>query len=382
MRSAGRTAVVAICAAVAIATPIAWRVLSKQAAERKLAEQAKHYRELADKGDANAQYELGRAYASGRGLPQDWAQANLWCRKAADHGLAKASYALGSMYYYGDGVSQSYPDALVWFHKAADQGDARAQEALGGMYYDGHGVPQNYADALSWYRKASDQGFARAEYEVGYMYGHGQGVPKNREEAERWVRKAAAHGDRDAQQALGLRLAPLRPWAWVTQAVLAVACLYLISGFFPPTRILQGSDARMLAFAGTLSFLDIGMYLFEHSRYCLFPSAWAALVFRFATSFLGGVVVTLLATGVWRKAGKPLLILAGVLLALASVCLFSLAHFGTLSLTAFVSRFIVLASNPLGIALSAAVHLWRRKKEPEDSAAEPPTESGEPASTV
>jgi hypothetical protein len=41
-------------------------------------------RPLADQGDARAQSILGLMYESGRGVPQDYAEAVKWYRKAAD----------------------------------------------------------------------------------------------------------------------------------------------------------------------------------------------------------------------------------------------------------------------------------------------------------
>jgi hypothetical protein len=55
-------------------------------------------RPLADRGDAEAQFNLGVMYANGRGVPQDdWAAAS-WYRKAADQGNALAQNNLGNEY--------------------------------------------------------------------------------------------------------------------------------------------------------------------------------------------------------------------------------------------------------------------------------------------
>lgn len=44
-------------------------------------------------GDADAQYMLGRLYAMGAGVPQDYAQAWMWHDRAARHGHAEAAQA-------------------------------------------------------------------------------------------------------------------------------------------------------------------------------------------------------------------------------------------------------------------------------------------------
>ena len=54
----------------------------------------------------------------------------MWYRKAADQGYADAQFNLGKMYEHGQGVPQSAKAAAVWYRKAADQGDAEAQLQL------------------------------------------------------------------------------------------------------------------------------------------------------------------------------------------------------------------------------------------------------------
>ena len=43
----------------------------------------KWYRLAAEQGDAPAQYNLGVAYATGQGVPQDYVQAHMWFDLAA-----------------------------------------------------------------------------------------------------------------------------------------------------------------------------------------------------------------------------------------------------------------------------------------------------------
>lgn len=87
----------------------------------------------AEKGDAEAQFNLGERYHDGQGIEQDYAEAFKWARKAAEQGYAPALNAVGKMYYNGKGVTQDYPDAFKLFRKAAEQGHAVAQINLGLM---------------------------------------------------------------------------------------------------------------------------------------------------------------------------------------------------------------------------------------------------------
>jgi len=76
-------------------------------------------REAAERGDAEAQYNLGRLYFEVQDVPQHHAQAAAWYRKAAEQGNADAQYNLGGLYRYGLGVPQDYLQAYFWFEVAA-----------------------------------------------------------------------------------------------------------------------------------------------------------------------------------------------------------------------------------------------------------------------
>jgi hypothetical protein len=156
-----------------------------------------------------------------------------------------------------------------------------------------------------------------------------------------------------------------------------LASLYLIWGFFSPTRLFQDSDGRKLGIGGVLAFTDIAMYLFEHSRYCLFPSAWTATSFRTAANLLGGIGASLLVTAVWPRSAKILLIASILLLAVGDLSCCAVAHFDLHILSSFGWRFLRMDAGPLGAAITAALYLWRKWKEPERGSSEPPAESSE-----
>ena len=114
-----------------------------------------NWRPLAEQGDANAQFNLGLMYATGRGVLQDDAEAVRWYRMAAEQGNAIAQSNLGVMYVNGQGVLQDYAEAVRWYRLAAEQGDARAQANLGLVYADGQGVSQDIVLAHMWFNIAS-----------------------------------------------------------------------------------------------------------------------------------------------------------------------------------------------------------------------------------
>ncbi|MGH7186993.1 MAG: tetratricopeptide repeat protein, partial [Pseudomonadota bacterium] len=71
------------------------------------------------RGDAAAQFEVGRAFAAGAGRPEDLAEAARWYRLAAEQGSARAQHDLAVLYAKGQGVPQDYVQAYVWFDQAA-----------------------------------------------------------------------------------------------------------------------------------------------------------------------------------------------------------------------------------------------------------------------
>jgi len=208
-------------------------------------------RPLAERGSADAQFNLGSLYYQGWGLPQDYQEAVRWFRRAAEQRHLHAQATLGTIYAEGvQGViAQDYPQALMWFIFAAAQGDAEAmgfrdtlaakmtpsqiteaqkmarefkpedsyaklyrelkslaekgdatsQLKVGLMHYQGRGAVKDFGEALQWFRRAALQGNAMAQANVAYMYDLGEGVPQNHQEAAEWYIKAAERGNGQAQ---------------------------------------------------------------------------------------------------------------------------------------------------------------------------------------
>ena len=102
---------------------------------------------------------------------EDFAQTRI----LAEQGDASAQYNLGKMYRFGQGVPQDYGKAVEWYRKAAEQDHAQAQFNLGVVYYFDRGVPQDYTKAAEWFRKAAEQGQVDAQFTLGLMYRNGQG---------------------------------------------------------------------------------------------------------------------------------------------------------------------------------------------------------------
>lgn len=115
-------------------------------------------RRAAQKGLAIAQYDLGKLYEQGQGVPQDLAAAREWILKAAEGGNAKAMHDVASLFANGEGGPQSFDDAADWFRKAAVIGVADSQYNLGVLYAQGLGVAPNLTEALFWFEAAQNSG--------------------------------------------------------------------------------------------------------------------------------------------------------------------------------------------------------------------------------
>lgn len=146
---------------------------------------------LAERGDPEAQYELGTAYYEGQGVAQDLSEAAWWWRQAAEQGHVKAQFNLGVMYYEGNGVRRDAAAGVRLWRAAATQGHLEAQYNLGLVYSSGRGVPVDYGEAAKWYRMAAVQGGKKAQYNLGVMYAKGEAFPADYVQAHAWFSLAA-----------------------------------------------------------------------------------------------------------------------------------------------------------------------------------------------
>lgn len=119
-------------------------------------------RKQAKDGDAEAQFELAKAYLSGNGVAKDSKQGAEWLEKAAklDHPAAQQVLS----YFCLNGGEQNIPKnpkvGLEWLRKSAQHGNAVAEYSLGQLYMDGNsdaGLPRNPHEAANWFRKAARQ---------------------------------------------------------------------------------------------------------------------------------------------------------------------------------------------------------------------------------
>src|SRR4051794_7223029 len=120
----------------------------------------------------------------------------------AESGDAQAQFELGRAYQDGKSVEQNDDKAVEWLHKSADQGNAPAQNAMGVMYALGRGVQRDKEEAVRWYKKAAKQGLPEGIYNVAISYYNGEGVDENTALAYTWMMVAQRKGDPQATEAI------------------------------------------------------------------------------------------------------------------------------------------------------------------------------------
>ena len=117
---------------------------------------------LAEQGDDDAQFWVGRMYDQGYGVIQNYKTAEKWYTLSAEQGDDDAQYNLGVMYDQGYGVIQYYKTAVKWYTLSAEQGDPDAQYNLALMYYYGDGVIEDNVYAHMWLNISASDGYAKA----------------------------------------------------------------------------------------------------------------------------------------------------------------------------------------------------------------------------
>ena len=90
------------------------------------------------------------ADAARRHRAGDTAAAVAFWAPLAQKGDANAAYNLAVIHEHGDGVAMSLPEALKWYRIAAEKGDRASQSRLGTMYLNGEGTARNEKEGWRW----------------------------------------------------------------------------------------------------------------------------------------------------------------------------------------------------------------------------------------
>lgn len=160
--------------------------------------------QMAERGDKDAQTDLGMAYGEGFGVVKNYEKAAFWYSKAATQGSVSALFNLGLFYEKGWGVTKNLQLAREFYSKAAVRGECRCAGKFRGFLYKWLGRE----DRLFTGKKSIFDGCGEkntvALYNLGYIYNYGLGIPRDEKQAAKWYGKAAELGSMSARNSLAL----------------------------------------------------------------------------------------------------------------------------------------------------------------------------------
>ena len=171
------------------------------AANRQLPEAISAYRKAAERGSTSAMVELGVLFATGSGVPKDQAQARKLFERAAEAGNPRGITNLAAL-SENAGAPSDPVKARALLARAAATNSTEAQYQLGLMIADGIGGPKDDIAARALFEKAAAQGHPGALERMGAFVQSGRGGPQDSTAAKAYYEKAAALGNDDAKAAL------------------------------------------------------------------------------------------------------------------------------------------------------------------------------------
>ena len=152
----------------------------------------------ADKGEIQAQVQLGLLYANGEEFEQSFSDAQLWWEKAAEQGAADAQFFLGKLYAMGAGVEKDQLEAKKWWELSAAQNNVPSMFSLAMLYVNGEVVTGSYVEAGKYFEKAARLGNVQSQFNFGVLYAKGLGYPQSNENGYAWIKLAADKGHPNA----------------------------------------------------------------------------------------------------------------------------------------------------------------------------------------
>ena len=123
------------------------------------------WKPLAERGDADAAFNLGQAYRLGRGVPIDLAAAQRWFEQASRKGHLDAQATLGLLLF----ENGNRTGGLRWLKQAAERGEPRALLVYGTALFNGDGIPADPVLAYAYISRAAAQGLAPAKTTLAEM---------------------------------------------------------------------------------------------------------------------------------------------------------------------------------------------------------------------
>ena len=160
------------------------------------------YREAAEKGDADAQNNLGVTYEKAG----DYEKSLFWYKQAVDNGSVIALVNLGKMYQYGRGSKVDAKKAAKLYQIAIDKRYDDGYSKMGELYAEGLLGNKDELKAVQIWLDGTfnaKNGCYASAIQAGYAYEYGLGVEQSYEKAKFLYEKSAGCGNRVAHYNLG-----------------------------------------------------------------------------------------------------------------------------------------------------------------------------------
>lgn len=171
------------------------RLVSGEGVKKNEKEGAEWMTKAAKQDHLRAQHVLGSLFEEGIGVKQDFVTAVEWYRKSANNGFPMAQHSLGVLFDTGRGLKKDPKEAAVWFRQAANQDYPPSQAAYASKLERGDGLEKSTAKAALWYLRSAQNNFVPAMTHLAYLYYTGTGVPLDYRRASAWYRRAARERD-------------------------------------------------------------------------------------------------------------------------------------------------------------------------------------------
>jgi TPR repeat protein len=168
----------------------------------------KVYKQKAEKGDAEAQADLGYCYQYGKGVAVDMEQARRYYQLSADNGNATGQARLG--FYYASregGAIDDLKKGLQLLNQSVEQKNPIGLNNLAVCYVYGYffsiGIKAAFKEAEQLYIQAANLGCAIAKKNLAKIYTDFYKITKeNLKKAKKLLQPLADEGDEEAKQEL------------------------------------------------------------------------------------------------------------------------------------------------------------------------------------
>jgi TPR repeat protein len=156
----------------------------------------------ADRGDSDAEVNLGYLYARGQGVAMDQREAFHLYDLSAQQDNGEGMNALGYKYQFGTGIKPDIDAAIRWYCSALHRGNPRAMNNLALMLADGKDVPRDAAAARDLWQQSINHGDINAMVNLGLSLVQSPSQPSDKQAGTQLIIDAANRGQAGAERIL------------------------------------------------------------------------------------------------------------------------------------------------------------------------------------